>query len=246
MAKYGANEYLKFQYGWAPLIRDIRKFFDVAEAIDKRLQVISRLDSKGVLRRKYDPKGVEVVPEYADYVGDIPHVYTPTGSITQHVYTRMSVRRWAIVEWSQKPPSTVFSASDRTQYERARNAVFGTNLDGPSFWQAMPWSWLIDWSTNMSEYIASQNNVVGAEATKVVLMKTTHIESTGYPVWYEEDTSNGPRSFTFLPGKLVSVYKERILDIMPEAVQTKEMHIITDSNFKLSILGALGIQRLRF
>lgn len=245
MSKYGANEYLKFQYGWRPLVSDLRKLITTLDKVDNQLKGLNRLNKVGVLRRRYEPPGAtETIRDFKTIELTTDLIPAGGGALAISVSTEMLVRRWAVTEWTAVSPSNLLPSIGKSQLDKVRFAAFGANIDGPTMWQIMPWSWLIDWSTNMSEYISSQNNVVGAKCDNVILMKTTELISTAYPVPYY-DFSDGTHSMTSSPGRKRTILKERILDIEPAAVQTGEYRSILGDSFKVSILGALAIQRFK-
>jgi hypothetical protein len=164
-------------------------------------------------------------------------------TIILNVSTEMRTTRWCDVEFELDIPNNLFAPIDDEHWDLAHSLVYGTTIDGPSIWAAMPWSWLIDWGTNASDYIKSQNNVIGAKFSKAVLMKTTQRVSTVYPDWANPPDFNGVFHYTFSPGRLETVTKERILGINPAAVTTTEP--ILHDGFRASIFNALVVQRFR-
>lgn len=245
MAKLGANEYLKYQYGWKPFVKDVKKMFAVISRIEKRMNVLKKLTDSGVLRHNYDPPGSSGIKfhnesqdlEFQDY-------YFSGGRIRCNVSTILKIKRWADIIWVADPPESIAGISSGSNFDIARNAVYGLNIDGPSLWQAMPWSWLIDWVHNVGDFVESQNNTVGAKFGRAVLMRHSEAHSTVTP-FLDTDTGYIPGSFTATNGVLTTIFKDRLLDIEPGIVQTGDFTSILGDDFKLSILGALGVQRLK-
>ena len=241
--------YLSGQYGWRPLISDLKKFFNVADKVQNRVKTLDELSRKGRIRRQFrekDGKGTQIEHfntrlGYEHYLNIHP---TENHVIYCDAQTEMRTTRWADVEFSLDSSLTnLLSSVDLGKLDEARRLVYGTNIDGPSLWAAMPWSWFIDWSTNMSDAIKAKNNVVGASVSKVVLMKTTQRFSTIYPVWDEFPSLSDGFGFNFLPGRLETTVKERILGLEPGAVSTAEP--ILHSGFRSSILTGLFAQRFK-
>lgn len=243
ISKFGANEYLKYQYGWKPMINDLRKAFTMVDKVTRRLNVLNRLDKESGLRRKFSATEIGPEVKIREFVPDFPVVYAGGGVVHNRVVSRMTTTRWCDVVWKAIPPDTVLPTFGQDNLAKARHVLFGLNLDGPTLWQAMPWSWLIDWTYNVSDYVKSQNNVVGAEFSRAVLMKTTEIESEATPFYSEPPTFNGVSHGTFSPGRAKYVRKQRILGLEPTVVNTGEYTAILGSEFKTSIVTALGIQR---
>jgi hypothetical protein len=60
----------------------------------------------------------------------------------------------------------------------AKRAVNGMTLDFSTLWEAMPWSWFIDWTTNIGPFLMAQRNIIPASLESVVLIETTVAENT--------------------------------------------------------------------
>lgn len=247
-----AGGHLTVQFGWAPVIRDLKKFFTETDKVRNRLRTLQELRGKGKIRRQFkekDGRGTQVKHFTSrssfTYTVDVGPYSIEERTIHFDVHTEMRTTRWAIVEFINDVPSTLFPASDDARWDEAHSLVYGTNVDGPTLWQLMPWSWLIDWTSNASEFIKSQNNVAGHKLGKTILMKETHRITTTTPVMDEYPPFNGIWSYSFLPGRLETVTKERILDVQPTVKYTNEVDTILGSEFKTSILASLFIQRFK-
>lgn len=220
LTKFGANEYLKFQYGWKPFIKDMRKMFDISDRVHRRLHAIQKIDREQVVRRRYRPNANIGGYDYTAREGWVASGDMIAGGLLGvWGHTEMRTHRWADTIWLAKPPETLFSFGGNEQIDRARKALFGLNVDGPSLWQAMPWSWLADWTYNVSDYLESQNNVVGAEFGEAILMKTTELSTLGLPSW-QYPPESGDHPIDAYLGMTRTIVKERILGIEPAVVNT--------------------------
>jgi hypothetical protein len=249
ISKYGANEFLKWQYGWRPLIKDLQKLMNVTSRLHGRVSMLKRLKEQGVIVRRYKPPNrfERVIVPYG------PTDYWPSHLTNGHqdmapIYmdAYVSIERWATVHWKADMPSGLPDTDDE-RLRLAMRAAFGGTIDGSTLWELMPWSWLIDWNTNMSEFISSKRNIVGASPVKNCLMKTTqavwsfHLGATSNPL--PDDFHD--LSVTSTPGKGRFIRKERLINLEPSATTTGEISLINGDVFKQSILGALSIQRLQ-
>jgi hypothetical protein len=244
-----AGAYLSGQYGWRPLISDLKKFFEVTDKVRNRVKTLEELRSKGKIRRQFrekDGKGTQIEHLNVRLGGErLINIHpSETHTIFFEAQTEMRTTRWCDVEYTLDDSlSNLMGSLDGGTLSEARRLVYGTNIDGPALWAAMPWSWLIDWSTNMSDAIKAKNNIVGASFSKAVLMKTTQRTTTIYPVMDEFPSLSGGFAFNFLPGRHETTTKERILDLVPTAISTAEP--ILHSGFRSSILTALFVQRFK-
>lgn len=250
LSKAGADELLKFEYGWKPLVSDIRKMLGFSERLQRRFDNISRLEHKHFITRTYRPKeNVETIIFDESQYYDLGGIGTP--SLWGYLYSlkgggRVTIERWVTVKWMADPLSSA-PRGDEQLLSLAKRAAAGMTIDGSTAWELMPWSWLIDWNTNMSEFIASKRNIVGASPVEICLMKTTTYYASVYlarnglsaPPGVTIDTCVSTPAFTRY------VTKERIIDLEPAAVITGEINLLGDNVRKQSILSALSIQRLQ-
>lgn len=249
ISKYGANEFLKWQYGWRPLIKDLQKLLNVSSRLHRRVTMLKNLKEQGIIVRQYKPPNryerVTVPYGPTDYWPTHIHpFYYDMCPIYMDAY--VSIERWATVYWKADKPEGLPDTDDE-RMRLAMRAAFGGTVDGSTLWEIMPWSWLIDWNTNMSEFLASERNVIGASPVKNCLMKTTQIISS-----YHLGTTTNPLpegfhdlSVVSSPGRGRQLIKERLINVEPAAVSTGEVTMINSDVFKQSILGALSIQRLQ-
>jgi hypothetical protein len=66
--------------------------------------------------------------------------------------------------------------SDSEMRRLAIKAVLGYRLDPQTLYEIMPWSWLIDYFTNLGDIVASTRNLVPAYHDDVNIIKTTRID----------------------------------------------------------------------
>ncbi|UJQ84996.1 MAG: putative maturation protein [Gulmivirus fundivivens] len=161
-----ASGYLGWTFGWKPLISDLGKLLDFQGAVDKRLDALKRLNS-GELNRTvvvYNASAPQGVQSW--YVGP------SYGSTAQfRVYYRTEQKVWVRVRYAPKNPLPP-NGSDE-QRDLARSLVFGHQISHETLWNLMPWSWLIDWFSNVGDYIAAHNNRLGLTATDIAVMRHT-------------------------------------------------------------------------
>lgn len=246
LTKFGANEYLKYQYGWKPFIRDIRNLINGVDRLDKTMNRLRTLRSGDVLRSRFEPFGeYEMFNEsfFADINYPSPWGFGDNIAIEKSFFG--SIHRWCICRYKADRPEGL-PQTDPELLALARKAAWGMTIDGKTAWELMPWSWLIDWTTNHSEFIGSKRNVVGASLSGTVLMRTTStfVQYTPKDL-SESEPSMTMNSFTGFPGHGRYVAKERFIDVMPAAINTGEINLLKTDPFKQSILGALALQRLK-
>lgn len=245
MSKFGANEYLKFQYGWAPLASDMKKMLRAYDHLAKRLVNIQRLAQSLSIKRRSrtvidSSFGIDVSDEHPFYLR------------SEHEW-RVVTKRWGVVEWVPHKAKNILSdilplTRDLAPLQRAKQALIGGVIDGSTLWEIMPWSWLLDWGSNASEYLSAKRNVVGAEVgnNSCLMIETSYQRASRFvPGVIPPESHVVFRNLESNPGYEVVKTKQRVVGMKPSIVASNAIDLIGKSAFKQSILGALAVQRLR-
>lgn len=244
------NAYLAGAYGIAPLISDLKKSLDFQSQVAKRSDELKRLHSKGGLKRR-----ITLFEESATGPKTRLSAYGQ-GNLSLYVrsQTKTTVKRWATLKWlpTSLPP---VSPSDADYARQARSILLGmgpNSLD-PSIpfwsggragndpwgaladaWELMPWSWLADWFSNTGDFIQSKRNAIPVTSSRCNVM-TSRISTTTFT---RNDLINSVSG-----GTATTRYETK------SRFQSSGPSISADfpflSGHQLSILGALGLQRLR-
>lgn len=223
-----AGNVLAIEYGIKPLISDIKKALDFQHQFDLKTKQLSNLYNNGGYRSKIR------VGSHSSFSRISVTADSSAGIVPATVDIITAVDQWGTTRWrpdpSRSPPST-----DQDMKALARRVVFG--LEGPSLqtlWNAMPWTWLIDWFGNAGDYLGTFSNAVPAIHSNPCVMKYTKTTYTG-----KVDRS----SYANLKGgdfTLTRETKSRV--VMPFLLP--EVRIPFLDSRQVSILGALGIQRI--
>jgi hypothetical protein len=103
-------------------------------------------------------------------------------------------------------------------------------VDFSTAWNAMPWSWLVDWSSNIGDILIARRNIVGASPGPVQLMTQTTTTGELIPTSYVNYVSKGH-------WKEVSKTRRTVVNV-PVDVQLPILNVR-----QLSILGSIGVTR---
>lgn len=149
-----AAEFLNFEFGIKPLVSDIRKLHRSLTESKKILDQYYR-DSGKLVRRRYE------FPEQIDTTLEVtPGVYpTPTGATAiyggdtglRRKRTTTRSRVWfsgAFTYYAHRPTKSVQGIWDQIQ---EYNHLLGLMPSASAIWNLLPWSWAIDWVTNMGD-----------------------------------------------------------------------------------------------
>lgn len=174
LARSGSEEYLNKEYGWDPLVGDIKAIaFAVANA-HTILQQYER-DSGRVVRRRYAfPEETTssvtamnvadaTIGNYATGVfnpvnsGGDPVTILRVGASSSTLYRQRQTKRnvWFSGAFTYHLP-TGYNARNR-MIESARKAqtLLGLDLTPEILWNAAPWTWAVDWFSNAGDVVAN-------------------------------------------------------------------------------------------
>lgn len=241
-AKELANFQLSEQMGWEPLVSDLQNILGFQADVDKRIAVLDRIfNQNGGLHRtigkpgKPNRKGGTYRgvswSDSASTSGRISIDSTFEPLWVRNVITT-EANRWASCRWrSSSLPGTHLSNQELAQ--QARDLVFGSDITLKEVWDAVPWTWLIDWYANVGDFLQAFDNSIPCICPVACVMthtKTTESWSRDDGAWYYPG-ANGTRT---------AETKTRTLQA---ASLTASIPFLSGRQF--SILGALAIQRKR-
>lgn len=152
------SEYLNVVFGWKPFVNDLRKMYNLWKEVDKRMAQIVRENGRNIRRKAqvaYDA-GTDKEPQvyypwaFAQMVGGPPNWMNDCGSLYD-VETRWDRRVWFSGSFRYFIPDTGSSQWDA----RARAALFGALPTPELLWNVLPWTWLIDWFSNVGDVVSN-------------------------------------------------------------------------------------------
>ena len=218
LLKLTGDAYLAGSFGFRPIISDLMTSMNFLELVDKRLRTLNNLKKNGKLsytvelysnaKRGYTSGYIAHSPPYMD------------GDLSEHA----SVRTWGHVKWF---PTEYFPTADADMKALAVRAVLGLYHSFSSFWEVIPWSWLIDYFSNVGDLLSSMRNECGLTHSVPQIMDTNRITSNLV-------LKNGPTWGGFSPLQCVQESKNRAT---VSASLSASIPILTDGQW--SILGAL-------
>lgn len=165
-ASHASGAYLSYSFGWGPLISDLLKLLDFQKEVSKRVEYLKRLskDRGSKLSRVVSNRDHAILSSAFDSsfaLGD-GKTQLATGSIT----TKAKQKAWA----SARVELTVKFPDDDALKRAAANAAYGWNLSAASLWEALPWSWLIDYFANIGSFLDANRGYIPFRITDMCLM----------------------------------------------------------------------------
>lgn len=145
LIKNAANGHLNYSFGWAPLLRDLKSMFRGMAEFD--LRFAGFLDRSGLQQKRYYSASVEPT----SYDTPLTQAYWSAPHKLKHE-VRCSLRRFgAKLTYNYELPPLSMNAM-RT---RALLDTLGLNLKPSQIWEAIPFSFVVDWFIKVGGFLQS-------------------------------------------------------------------------------------------
>jgi len=250
-ARSAGSEYLNVQFGWKPLLSDIRKMYETYRNIDKQLNQLVKDNGRGIRRRRSLGKETSTIVTqgprlqcYANLTGFVPPLgntnaasYGQTDTI-RHVHTE----RWFAGKFRYYIPDI---GSDQWT-KRATRALYGLNPTPDVLWNALPWSWLADWFANVGDVVSNMSDHAAENLTAEYAyvmehsLSQTTVSARGYSAPFTDLLSQQYKN-----GSYECSYSDKLETKARIGASPFGFGLTFDgfSLYQSSILAALGISR---
>jgi hypothetical protein len=157
-----ASTNVMYQFGIAPLVGDVVKLWNFTDQVDRRVKEITRLAGPRGLRRT-----VSIGSYSAQQRNLAVFCQSNIATIRKDFDVNTVVDLRAHARWkTSMPPQDLLVP--HTMRALARQAVLGLTVDFSTLWELIPWSWLIDWGSNVGTYLKASRNIIPAELSGAV------------------------------------------------------------------------------
>lgn len=167
------KHYLNAQFGWIPFLKDIRKMFLIQKNMDKIITRLHRNNGKWALRSGSVLSDISVVDTW-EHAGNVP-VFSPVvwndisnnantwcrGQISHSERVWFSGRfKYYIEGLSEEIINAGINSPWNTAVKRLNleRKIMGLTLDPGEVYNALPWSWLVDYFSNAGNVITNVTN----------------------------------------------------------------------------------------
>lgn len=224
-----ADEYLAYSFSFAPLIGDLKKLLMFSDLVDKRVEELIRLQQGQGLRRRRE------FPTASAASSGTRTVESRLSALVQANYTVRTIRKqWGTVRY--KPSSLlrrILRRTDLKVYARRLVSNTGNGLSKSDLWNAIPFTWLIDYFLEIDTFLRATDYRIPAHAFNACVM-------TYYETVHSYSRANDGLPFTGGGGYCVVQTKYRTL-----GAPTVNLSLPALNNRQLSILGAMSLSRNR-
>jgi len=155
-----ADEYLNYEFGVKPLISDVQNFVTATMESDKILKQLRR-DSGRLVRRRYSFPVTRTTEVLEDGTGTTRNPYPPLDTRLFDAFgKRFKTRETVSRTWFSGAYTYHFNQGQRLwdKMERAEqeaNRLYGLRLSPALAWELAPWSWAVDWVTNLGDVMTN-------------------------------------------------------------------------------------------
>lgn len=166
--KTSAKANLSWKFGLAPMLGDIKKLFQFTSAVNKRLKYLRSLrDGKTLRTRCFLGSTVETI----DHGRALMH--SQGALLYARSVTTLSYEMWGTAEWKLLDTSDLPDLDDAEMKFLAQRLVLGITTHGAleAAWELLPWSWFVDWFSNVGEMLTATNNSVGCTWGRINVMR---------------------------------------------------------------------------
>lgn len=186
--------YLAYQFGWGPLLGDIASLYDFAGDMQKTARYLENAANGGRVSRsiggKSDPGSA----------GTYSYTLGSDGNYVLAWTSQNTVKGWttARIHLTEPLPLSV----DARQMLVFRTAL-GLNASAATIWNAIPWSWLIDYFTNVGALMDARRGYTRWRFTDMhVMVKTSYTQKV-------TATLNQVRDMSWSGGEKSHIQKQR-------------------------------------
>jgi hypothetical protein len=253
------KEYLNVQFGWVPFLNDLRRLYDTWNSVNSRLAQIIRDNGKGIRRRatlyRNSNTVVSTVGGEGSYNIGFPLSYNYTDPTAGTGVSKKTVVESEKIWFSGRFRYYIPDVTDDQWTKDAKSALFGLNPTPALLWELMPYSWLIDWFSNVGDVInnLSSNGIADLLLDYGYVMRSFRRETIYEQVLSPFFIDIGPQPDLDY-GKVGSIPPKILRTTVVE--ESKERVAATPFGFGLqigdlsarqfAILSALGLSRLNF
>lgn len=186
-ARAAGSDYLNTQFGWMPLTRDLTNFAVMAVQAGQIMAQFER-DAGKVVRRRFDfPQTSSVNTTFYTnavpfYQGSIVGLNVDVTDLAVWRKRETSSRQWFSGAFTYYLPKGFTADTGILGHMQRAEKLFGLRLTPDVVWNLSPWSWAVDWFSNVGDVIS---NVTAWTDDSLVmrygyLMEHTMVKDTYY------------------------------------------------------------------
>ncbi|UJQ85908.1 MAG: putative maturation protein [Garnievirus faecadaptatum] len=165
----GNNSVAEINFGWAPTFSDIQKLFEFTAQFEQRKRELNAIyDRKGGLRRQ------RVVASSILSKTEVVAAHSFVCGVSVKRTNTTVARQWASLRWEPLFGALAEKPSARDIAAKAALSIHGWRANPKAVWDALPWSWLIDYFSNTGELLEALSNSFEYQPVNCCTMTLMH------------------------------------------------------------------------
>jgi hypothetical protein len=158
LARDGSSDYLNAQFGWIPFVKDLIEFGKVVKHSDERIREYARDSGRVVRRRRHisSDSSTSVTNNGSAYALPSLNVNLQTSPGNKTTTIRTTTDSWfsgAFTYYLPPPSDDFFGIDGHKRAEALLAHLYGLRVTPELVWQLAPWSWGVDWLTNVGDVV---------------------------------------------------------------------------------------------
>lgn len=152
-ARNAGDEYLNYQFGWLPLVNEIRTFADTVRRSDEITSKYERESGKKLHRTVTFPTEIETTMTESSGHYPAPTIKSQyfVGTSKKTDVTTVRTERWFSGAFTYHLPPQ----GSRARSVAIANKLYGTRLTPEVVWNLTPWTWAADWFGNVGTVMSN-------------------------------------------------------------------------------------------
>lgn len=223
-----AEQNLEWQFAIKPFLNDMRKLLDFESAVQKRIERLQKMQQRGSIGGNIDVWDASDTVTVSNIFPTALYQESNRGDITYEATRRV----WVTAKMT--PLIQLPQNDDKAMERLARRLVFGRDISVSTIWEAMPWSWLIDWFGNVGDLLMIHRNSLPIQWSNSCIMKHTLYRINS---WVHR---TGPGVYT-LQNPIVPQYESKTRAVWGSILPLPEFNLPFLNGKQLGILASLAV-----
>lgn len=215
------DAHLSYQFGWAPLFNDLSSLLNLAQETEKRIDRLKRANKRKRISGNLPGYSHSWTTGRTYFRNHISYVYDYS----------VSQKNWFVGTYDV-PDLPTLDSSGIGRLSRA----LGLSGSASTIWNAIPWTWLIDYFTNIGDYMAAMRGNTRWSMTNLCVMSHTVVKATARRSSYYPSRWESTNAHIYGGGTWVTKERQVSPIVVPRFTFTPFL-----SGQQLANLGALAV-----
>jgi hypothetical protein len=244
-----ANQFVNFQFGWKPFVNDVQQMYDLVARYETHLDKAERLNDKWLKRRFaeeeiqsstviYNDTRPKSNPLFRTYLAPAVAANV-TDSVNLKVTRQSGTKIWYEGSFKYYRPEfdKRLPMHENVRAGRGFLTLAGANINPVLIYKVTPWTWLVDWYTNVGDNIQVAQDMVDNS----VVSRYMYLMRESFDRYEYVSTHTGPYGTIVATSYQEVRVKRRVSCESPFGFALQPGGL---SGVQYAILAALGLSRL--